>query len=110
MQKKIIAMLILSVMSNVLLAMNPDATFQNAMKVSQATGDPIHVASLIAHGCNQTQIEQARMQNAQLMFVPGVHIDLVTFEQVLRGNGSHEHAIQTMLARARRSNEYLLNQ
>jgi hypothetical protein len=39
-----------------------------------------------------------------------VHIDLVTFEQVLRGNGSHEHAIQTMLARARRSNEYLLNQ
>jgi hypothetical protein len=107
MQKKIVAMLIFSVMTNILLAMDPDTTFQNAMKVSQETGNPIHVASLIAHGCNQTQIEQARMQNAQLMFVPGMHVDLVTFEQYLRGKNSDEHAIQTMLARAKRSNDYL---
>jgi hypothetical protein len=106
-QKKIVVMFIFSVTSNVLLAMNPDNTFQNAMKVSQETGNPVHVASLIAHGCNQTQIEQARMQNAQLMLVPGVYVDVKALEECLRGKGSHEHEIQTMLARARRSNEYL---
>ena len=100
MQKKIVAMFILSVMSNILLAMDPDSIFKIAMRVSQKTGNPVHVEALIARGCNQTQIEQAKMQNAELMVVPGMHVDLVTFEQYLRGKNSDEHAIQTMLARA----------
>lgn len=107
MQKKIIAMLIFSVMSNILLAMDPNNIFQSAMKTSQETGNPVHIAALIGHGCNQTQIEQARMQNAELMFVPGMHVDLAALEECLRGKGRHEHEIQTMLARAERSNKYL---
>lgn len=107
MYKNIVILLVFSVMTNIMFAMNPDTTFQDAMSMSQKTGNPVYVAALIASGCNQAQIEQARMQNAELMFVPGMHIDVEALEECLRGKGRYEHEIQTMLARARRSNEYL---